>query len=373
MMFDFATAGRIVFGLGRVKELPDHARRCGRGALFVTGKNLERSDAVRRMILARGVSVTPFVVEGEPTIEAVKEGVSLARYHTCDFVIGFGGGSAIDAAKAIAALSTNRHPTIDYLEVIGKGVQLEMNPMPMIAVPTTAGTGSEVTRNAVLTSPEHKLKVSLRHPLMLPEVALLDPELTFSVPPAVTATTGLDAVSQLIEPFVSKKANPLTDGFCREGLLMASEGLSRAVKNGSDAEARSQMMMASLCGGLALANSGLGAVHGFASPLGAMLKAPHGALCAALLPSVIRVNLRRSSDETKRRYDEAAVSLGVKDVADWAEGLAREFGIGGLKSLGATEGIFGEAIEKAKLASSMKANPVELTDDELKEILQRAM
>jgi len=373
MTFEFATADRIIFGPGRIKELPDHARRCGRGALFVTGKNSDRAEAARRAVVARGVQVTPFAVEGEPTIETVKEGVGLARYHTCDFVIAFGGGSAIDAGKAIAALSTNRHPTIDYLEVIGKGVALEMNPMPMIAVPTTAGTGSEVTRNAVLTSPEHKLKVSLRHPLMLPAVALLDPELTYSVPSNVTAATGLDALSQLIEPFVSAKANPLTDGFCREGLLMVGEGLQAAVRNGQDGEARSKMMMASLCGGLTLANAGLGAVHGFAAPLGAMLNAPHGALCAALLPAVIRANLQRGSEKTKARYAEIARYLGVKDVAEWVENLMKEFGLGGLRSLGGSEEMFAEAIQKAKLASSMKANPVELTDEDLKEILQRAM
>jgi alcohol dehydrogenase class IV len=341
--------------------------------LLLPGRGAERTEGARRMLLARGVAVTPFVVEGEPTIDAVKEGAAQTRYHTCDLVIGFGGGSVTDAAKAIAALATNRHPTLHYLEVIGLAQPLLEKPLPMIAVPTTAGTGSEVTRNAVLTSPEHKMKVSLRHASMLPAVALLDPELTYSVPPMITATTGLDALAQLIEPFVSTKANPLTDALCREGISMVAGALSRAIRNGTDAAARCDMMMGSLLGGLALANAGLGAVHGFASPLGGMLNAPHGGLCAALLPGVIRVNSWSGSEETKRRYEEVARLLGTDDAADWVERLLKEFGIVGLRGHGATEEQFPEMIEKAKKSSSMKANPVELTDAELTEILRRAM
>ena len=214
----------------------------------------------------------------------VRQGVELARREQCDLVIAFGGGSAIDAGKAIAALLANGGELTDYLEVIGKGQPLRHPSVPFIAVPTTAGTGSEVTRNAVLASAEHQVKVSMRSPLMLPRLAVVDPELTLELPPAVTASTGLDALTQLIEPYVSIRANPLTDGFCLEGLRRVSRSLRRAYHAGRDITAREDMSLASLLGGLALANAGLGVVHGFAAPVGGMFHAPHGAICAALLP-----------------------------------------------------------------------------------------
>lgn len=380
MTFEFATANRILFGPGRVKELPDHARQFSRSCLFVTGANTDRSEASRRLLMARGVGVTPFSIIGEPTIEAVKEGSAQTRYHNCDLVIGFGGGSVIDAAKAIAALATNRRPALDYLEVIGKGEPLETKPLPTIMVPTTAGTGSEVTRNAVLTSPEHRTKVSLRHVLMLPTLALLDPELTYSMPLAVTAATGLDALSQLIEPFVSNRAHPLTDGCCRQGMALVAQSLRNAFKTGSNAEARANMMTASLLGGLALANSGLGAVHGFAAPLGAMYSAPHGAICAALLPAVMRANIHRASEkkEVAARYEEVARILTGKPTATaeegahWVDALCDDVNIPPLSHFVHNRQDFPGIVAKAKATSSMRANPFALTDLELTEILQRS-
>jgi alcohol dehydrogenase class IV len=282
----------------------------------------------------------------------------------------------IDAGKAIAALATNRRPVSDYLEVIGAGAPLQERPLPMIAIPTTAGSGAEVTRNAVLTSTEHKIKVSLRHAWMLPTIALLDPDLTHSMPPAITAATGMDALSQLIEPFVSSKANPLTDAICREGLDLVARSLRRAFENGADAKAREEMALASLFGGLALANAGLGAVHGFAAPFGAMFNAPHGAVCAALLGPVMRANLGRTATN---RFEEIARRLtnnsaaSAKDGVMWVEKLTKDLGIPGLASYGLRTAHFADLIAKAKNASSMRGNPVALSDDELTEILQTAL
>jgi alcohol dehydrogenase class IV len=190
MNFEFATAGRIIFGPGQIKQLPDIARGFGSSALVVVGKQSERTDSIRRMLGARGTSVTAFVVPHEPTLELVTEGSAQARLGRCEMVIAIGGGSVLDAGKAIAALATNRQGALHYLEVIGRGQPLEAKPLPMIAVPTTAGSGAEVTRNAVLTSTEHKVKVSLRNAWMLPSAALVDSELTHSMPAAVTAATG---------------------------------------------------------------------------------------------------------------------------------------------------------------------------------------
>ena len=267
MTFEFSTAGRIIFGNGTLAQAAPAAAGFGRRALVVTGRNTDRARPLLDALKKENVGAELFTVGGEPTVAEVLEAVERARSARCDLVIGFGGGSVIDLAKAAAALMTNPGDPFDYLEVIGKGLPLINRPAPCIAIPTTAGTGAEVTKNAVLASPEHKVKVSIRHPLMMPVLAIVDPECTLSMPPAVTAATGLDALTQLLEAFITKKANPMTDGFCREGLPRAVRSLRRAFENGSDLPAREEMVLASLFGGLALANAGLGAVHGFAGSL----------------------------------------------------------------------------------------------------------
>jgi alcohol dehydrogenase class IV len=221
------------------------------------------------MLSTLGIPFTEFQVHGEPTIDVVREGTKAAR--GCEMILGLGGGSVLDTGKAIAALATNPGDVIDYLEVIGKGQPLIHASLPYLAIPTTAGTGAEVTRNAVLESPEQNIKVSLRSPWMLPRLALVDPELTYQLPPDITASSGLDALTQLIEPFVSFKANPMTDAICREGMGHAARSLRRACETSADKASREGMSIASLFGGLALANAALGAVHGFAGPLGGML------------------------------------------------------------------------------------------------------
>jgi alcohol dehydrogenase class IV len=323
-----------------------------------------------------------FETRGEPTTEHIKNGVNLARESGCDVVIGFGGGSVIDSAKAIAGLATNAGDILEYLEVIGKGRPLVVPALPCIAIPTTAGTGAEVTRNAVLASPKHRVKVSLRSPFLLPRVAIVDPELTFGLPAAVTAYTGLDALTQLIEPYVSIRANPITDAFCVEGMNRASRSLRRAFEDGQDRAAREDMALASMLGGLALANSGLGAVHGFAAPIGGMFPAPHGAICAALLPRVMEINIRALRERLPKalgRYDGVAAILtgqkeaGARDAIGWVTELCQALQVSGLRTYGVTEGDCGPLVEEAAKASSMKANPIALTNEELTEALKRSL
>jgi alcohol dehydrogenase class IV len=381
--FEFATAGRIIFGSGRRQSLGDELAALGRRVLVVTGAKDRHADWLEPLFAAATLEATNWTVRGEPTIELAEAGAALCRANRCDVVLGVGGGSCLDAAKAAAALATQPHDPRDYLEVIGAGRPLDAEPLPCVAVPTTAGTGAEVTRNAVLGCPIARVKVSLRHPAMLPRVAVVDPELTLSLPPTLTATTGLDALTQLIEPFVSPRANPLTDGFCREGLARIRWALPTVLENPRDLAAREAMSLASLLGGFALANAGLGAVHGFAGPLGGMLDAPHGGLCGILLPGVMEANvasLVRNGGPAPaiERFREAARILTGSpeaepaDALDWTRSLLATASLPRLTAYGMTEAAIPEAIEKAKRASSMRANPVELDDEQLAGILRDA-
>ena len=214
--FEFATATRIVFGAGTLKEIGSLARGLGQHVLVVTGRDPRRAEFLTEMLRPKigNFSCTTFSVPGEPTLTTVAQGVAAAKLAGCDTVIAIGGGSAIDAGKAIAAMLTNEGELLDFVEVIGRGKALANPPAAFVAIPTTAGTGAEVTRNAVLSAPEQRVKVSLRSPLMLPRLAVVDPELTYDLPPALTASTGLDALTQLIEPYVSCRANPMIDAVC---------------------------------------------------------------------------------------------------------------------------------------------------------------
>jgi len=384
MRFEFATAARIIFGPGTVGEVAPAAREMGQRALLVTGRSAGRASDLIRSLRASSVECVPFAAKGEPTVDLVRLGARAAREERCDLVIAFGGGSAIDAGKAIAALAANAGDVLDYLEVVGRGQALSRASLPFIAVPTTAGTGSEATRNAVLASPEHRVKASLRSPLMLPRLAVVDPELTYDLPPRITASTGLDALTQLIEPYVSSRANPMIDALCLEGIRRASRSLARAYQDGSDREARLDMSLASLFGGLALANAGLGAVHGFAAAIGGAFDAPHGAVCAALLPSVMRMNIRALRARAPQsaalvRYEEIARVITKSAGASAEEGaaaagqLCAELEIPPLSAYGAGPEHVDALVEAASRASSMKANPIALTSEELREILAWAL
>jgi alcohol dehydrogenase class IV len=382
--FEFATAARIVFGAGKIKEIGPISAQLGKHVLVVQGGNRARTSPLLNALEEVRIGFSSTDIRGEPAIEDIVEGVRRAREINCDLVVGIGGGSVIDSAKAIAALATNTGEVLDYLETVGSGKPITVPALPCIAIPTTAGTGAEVTRNAVLASRKHKVKASLRSPYLLPRVALVDPELTYDLPPALTASTGLDALTQLIEPFVSIRATPLTDALCVEGIRRAAQSLQRAYELGNVPDARHDMAIASLFGGLALANSGLGAVHGFAAPIGGMFSAPHGAVCAALLPYVMEINIRalegrgKNGDSLVRYAKVAAIVTGSEKAAPsdgiaWIRNLCHALKIPRLQTFGITEGDVPLLVEQAAKASSMKANPVVLTKEELTETLLRAI
>lgn len=389
MNFEFATATKIVFGPGSAAKVGRLAADLGHHALLTYGVSQERQADLSKLLSKAGLQVTSLQVLGEPSVEVVEQGIALARRAGCDLVIGLGGGSAIDVGKAIAAFLTNPGELYDYLEVIGRGQALRNPSAPFIAIPTTAGTGAEVTSNAVMSAavpeaPERKIKVSLRSPFMLARLALVDPELTLDLPPEITASTGLDALTQLIEPYVSNRANPLTDALCVQGMLRAAHALRAAYHNGSDLQARQDMSLASLFSGLALANAKLGAVHGFAAPLGGRYPAPHGAVCARLLPVVMQVNLRalreRQPDSPALlRYHEIARILtgshaaSPEDGADWVQALVAELGVPGLSAYGLKRADFSELAASAARASSMQGNPIQLTEAELVEIMGQSL
>jgi alcohol dehydrogenase class IV len=383
MRFEFATAARICFGAGVLKDAGSLISPLGRRALVCSGIPEGRAAPLVEALSRQGIAITSVPVLGEPTVAAISQGIKLARQQDCDLIIGLGGGSAIDTAKAVAALSTNPGDIVDYLEVVGKGQPLKEPPLPWVAIPTTAGTGAEVTRNAVIGSPEHNVKVSLRSPLMLTRLALVDPEMTYGLPPEVTASTGLDALTQLIEPYVSIRANPLVDAFCREGIGRAARSLRHAYDD-DDPAARQDMALASLLGGLALANAGLGAVHGFAGVLGGVLHAPHGAICARLLPYVMAGNLKALMDRHPDhpaipRYQEIAQWLtgrsdaSATDGIGWILELCAAMNIPALSAYGLTDRHLAVVVEKTLQASSTKANPLPLHPDELAEILESAL
>jgi alcohol dehydrogenase class IV len=382
--FEFLSAGRIVFGSGRAKGVGEHARALGTRALLVTGKNRERAAPLEALLRHAGLELGWVSVESEPRVEDALAAVDVGRQLGAELIVACGGGSAIDLGKAAAALLANPGDPFEFLEVVGRGKHLGKPALPVVAVPTTSGTGAEVTKNAVLASSQARVKASLRHDSMLPALALVDPELTLSLPPEATAATGLDALTQCIEPFVSCLSNPLTDAISLEGMKRGAGSLRRAFHDGSDLAAREDMALCSLFGGLSLANAKLGAVHGFAAPIGGQFPSPHGAVCARLLPLVMAANVRalQSRDPSSvilPRFDTVArvltgsPSATSSDGVAFVEELARELAVPGLASYGVTSAAIPDLVTKASAASSMKGNPLVLTPAELSEILERAL
>ena len=379
--FEFATAGRIVAGQGRAAELPEVLAGLGTRVLVCTGADPARHA---ELLAEPGMPAAMFAVAGEPTVDVAQAGVAAAREHGADVVAAIGGGSVIDTGKAVAMLLGNGGGPLDYLEVVGSGRKITKPSAPLVAVPTTAGTGAEVTANAVLAVPAHGLKASLRSPLMIPRVALVDPGLTVSCPPAVTAASGMDALTQCLEPYVSIRATPLTDGLAREGLRRAAAGLRAAFADGTDLAARSEMAMCSLLGGMALANAKLGAVHGLAGVIGGTAAVPHGVACAALLAPVIEANVRalRQAPDGRAaldRYTEVAGILtgdpaaAVEDGIAWIRDTVGLLEIPRLAAFRLSTQDAGDVAAKAAGSSSMQGNPVVLSDDDLRTILLDAI
>lgn len=384
MQFEFATAIKIIFGPGRLNTIGNLVREYGKKAYIVSGCPKEISDRLISLLEAQEIASSFIKINQEPTIDSIRELVDLARGSSSDLVIGIGGGSALDSAKAIAALLSNPGDVTDYLEVIGLNKPLANPSVPLIAIPTTAGTGSEVTRNAVIGSPHDQVKVSLRSPYLLPRIALVDPELTLHVPPAVTASTGLDTLTQLIEPFTCNQPNPLIDALCREGIQRVAHSIFMAYDNGNDLHAREDMALASLFSGLALANARLGAVHGLAGPLGGEIDAPHGAICACLLPIVMETNLaamidRAADNPVLERYATIGKILSGDPAAtadtgiQWVVNFCKVAKIRPLSEYGLSEAKFEIILENALKSSSMKGNPITLSKVELRNILQKSL
>lgn len=382
MDFEFATANRIIFGDGQANQLLEYLSAFeAKRVLLVVGGKPQRWDSLVQPLKNAGISIQQVSVSSEPELLDLKESVKVCRKAGCDLVIGIGGGSVMDLAKAVAALATNPEPLEDYFEVIGSGKALTQEPLPSVLLPTTAGTGAEVTKNAVINLTEHRVKVSIRHPRMLPDIAIVDPELTYTLPADVTAHCGLDALTQLIESFVSNKANVITDALCREAIPKVAKALPIVFRESLDRQARADLSLGSLFSGLALANSKLGAVHGIAGPLGGMISIPHGAVCAILLPAVFEVNARevkvKQLFSSQSRFDEIAAMLcGAQDStpADairWLHERNQEFKIPKLGDYGFQPQMMAELIEKSSCSSSMQGNPVKLTDDHLQEILKK--
>lgn len=385
MRFEAALPGRVVFGPGVASEAGPAAAAMMDRAFVVTGRDVSRAAAVMQALAAAGVEVAAtWRAVGEPTVDGAREATEAARDARCDGVLSIGGGSAIDLGKAVAGLLGNGGDPLDYLEVIGRGQPLARPAAPFIAMPTTAGTGSEATRNAVLASPVHGVKASLRSPHLLPRLALVDPDLTLGLPPDVTAATGMDALTQLIEPFTCARAQPFTDAICREGMARSARSLRRAHADGADRAAREDLAVASLFGGMALANAGLGAAHGFAAAVGGRFDAPHGAICARVLGPVMAANVRALRERSPgspilSRYDEVGRILTGDPGADAAdavaavEALCRDLGIPPLARWGLAPPDREAVVAATAGASSTKANPIALAPAELKAIFDEAL
>lgn len=383
--FDFYSPTRVVFGRGKFALAGELAAGLGRSVMVI--HNGRGAEPLIEMIANAGAAATSWRQRGEPTVAHIDAAVEEARRLNCDSIIGMGGGSAIDAAKAVAGLLTSGGSALDYMEIVGKGLKIAVPAAPWMAIPTTAGTGAEATRNAVVGFPEKKFKASIRSEHLLPRIALVDPELGLTVPPAVTASSGMDALCQLIESYTSTGASPMTDALAMVGIPIAAKCLPPAFHNGANIEAREGMALAALLSGITLTNAGLGAVHGFAAPLGANFPAPHGTLCAALLPHIVVANigaLRKQGADGSRglaRYAAVGRTLpGYESAADPIDGcarftakLARELNIPPLKQFGISRNDIPEMIFLARKASSMRYNPVVLSDESLAQALNAAI
>jgi alcohol dehydrogenase class IV len=386
--FEYVSVPRIVFGCGQIQRLDSLARHLGSRALLVHNVPDELAARVGELLCAEQEKPTLIGQQGEPQVQQVDQAVEAARIAGCDMVIGLGGGSAIDAAKAVAGLLANGGSALDYMEIVGHGRKIAKPAVPWIAVPTTAGTGAEATRNAVIAHPPRQYKASIRSEHLLARVALIDPELSVALPADVTARCGMDALCQLIEAYTSRGASAMTDMLCLEGILLAARSLRRAHADGRDVEAREDMAMAALFSGIALTNAGLGAVHGLAAAIGANFPVPHGTVCAALLPHVIRANVATMRAESPpnpalgryamvgralARRAESSQDRAIAACQDLILGLARELGIGPLRPFGISESHVAQIVALARQSSSMKYNPVHLTDEALSMALLAAI
>ena len=379
-MFSFLSPQSIFFGRGQSAQTAALAKAYGPAVLVVHGSNASRAQWLVTSCEKAGLATTIITCEHEPSLPDIERALDHLSGFRPDVVIALGGGSAIDFAKALAALIPCEGDVGEYLEVVGNGRPLEQSPIPMIALPTTAGTGAEVTKNAVISVPERGIKVSLRDPRMVPQVAIVDANLMQGAPKNVTLAAGLDAVTQVIEPYLSVKSNPMTDALCVAAIPMGLKSLWDLVEKDAP-EAWDNMSWTSTCGGLALANSGLGAVHGFAGVIGGKTSAPHGEICGALLPAVLNSHSGKAEIGTETferlkwvqtlldaQFANNEAGQGIRELARWS----KEQGLRGLGKMGLAYSDHDGVAEAASTASSMKGNPFALTKEELLTILHDA-
>ena len=388
--YDFVAPQRIVFGWGRRREVGELARSLGRRVFVICGAPVLTEGGILGQITealrAEGVeAVFLETIVHEPEVEDVDRVAGVVRtagLRAGDFILAIGGGAAIDLGKAVAAMATNNEsPTVkDYLEGVGRGLVLVKDPLPVLAMPTTAGTGAEATRNAVISSYDPAFKKSLRSERILPRIALVDPELTVTVPPATTAASGMDAITQLIESFISRKAQPIPQALAMDGLKKAIPAIAEAVENGSSQPAREKMAHAAMLSGICLANSGLGMAHGVAAALGVYCRVAHGVACALMLPVALRVNREARQAELARlahllfgkgpsTTPEEAVEILIQEISSLCDrvGVPRR-----LSQLGVTKEQIPEIVKSSR-GSSMAGNPRDLSDAELTAILEEIL
>lgn len=380
---EFYTPEKIIFGSGGLSQVGAEAKRLGNKVLVVLGRSAMRKsgalDRLTRLLKENNLEYIIYEnIPSDPTVETVDTGASLARKGSCNLVIALGGGSVLDTGKAISAMVTNEGSVADYQEIEGKGRKFQHKPIPFIAIPTTSGTGSEATRNAVITNTKLGLKKSIRDPLLIPEVALVDPELTLSLPPHITAICGGDALTQCIEPYLGKKSQEITDTLALHAIGLIGKSLVKAVKDGKNLEARKNMAMAALLSGLCLSNSGLGAAHALSHPLGVYYKIPHGLSCAVLLPYVMEFNL----PVVTKKLAKIAQSLG-ENISLLSETEAAQRAVEKIKEILSEVGIkknlsewkinekdFSQLIKGAK-GGSLNNNPRDTSDEDLIELLYK--
>ena len=378
--FSLLTPTRIVFGRDTAANAHHDVRAFGQRVVLVRGGAVAWVDGFAQRLTQGGGVLTTIVVQTEPDLPALESALDIVRKSGADVIVSVGGGSVLDLGKAIAALAPGRRAALDHLEVVGAGLPLDHAPLPFVAIPTTAGTGAEMTKNAVISVPGHGRKVSLRDDRMLADLAIVDPALTDNSPRAVTLASGLDAITQVIEPYLSCRANPLTDALCRAAIPRGLNALAQLMEAENPA-ARDDLALTSFTSGIALANSGLGAVHGLAGVLGVRIGAPHGALCGRLLPPVLAMNLKacQRAGHPVERFQEVAVwiaqALGGDETAAVAtlESRMSNWGLPRLGQMGLTAGALDAIASEAEASSSMKGNPVALKREALVEIMAAAL
>ncbi|WGW01519.1 iron-containing alcohol dehydrogenase [Vibrio sp. YMD68] len=379
-MFQFMTSTRIIFGEGALQSSLSVLNQYGYSVLLVTGKDQSRSDILISYLKAQNMRYQHVSILGEPNITMVEETSVVGRKFKPDMVVSIGGGSVIDMGKALAAIIPNQGDVYDYVEVVGRSVPLKTKPLPFIAIPTTASSGSEVTRNAVLRSGQDKVKVSLRSPDMLADVAIVDPTLTYGTDVHTSARGAMDAFTHLMEAYVCGDPNPLTDMVCEEGLRKLSHSVIAACRR-DDYTARADLSFAAMLGGMAMTNAKLGAAHGLAAALGGKLNAPHSVITSRLAPYVMKENIEAAKDagrkDVLKRYIRLAqlvtgrTNVHVEDGVLWVQMMLDKLELPVLSEYGVCSTSFDKVAEDALMSVAIKGNPLPLTKERLVYILDQ--